>query len=495
MKTVSRALILLGGLSTGLALGQQRDRKAHIYLEDITWNYSRLHPFDATVASVAHFGHGAIADIALRWTARYPDEVAAPPPMMHSMNPAPGGQQAHSGHHPPTAPDPASHSGMPAGSCVARDGVAGPCPGAHLQAVDRSFYDELVAISSLDVSNPNPKTPRSEVGQEDVSPIFAALSHETIDLIDWTHGLHEVLYDILASPHVFRDDSLVNQVMTPPITGLSEQPRFRVRESIPQLFALALDDYYQRSPLAISPAPLEIVIMERLGINEKPWFRYYRMNFRMAYGYFMVAHWWHPAAYETQIVLPEREEQQAGILRMDATLAGVLEGEAFPLTMLLSREIAPRFSSLTLVQADRSRRHVGAEAGNVFDNLHMLHGITYGILVAPSEKIPALAEVVAGYDRLGLDLNREASKDDGEGKKARKLVWEGKAREMAKVIEALRYRPGDEKLAARYENYGPFNEDPTAFVESWMRYNSGRNGSHCGAMMRGMGHCGGREHR
>lgn len=70
--------------------------------------------------------------------------------------------------------------------------------------------------------------------------------------------------------------------------------------------------------------------------------------------------------------------------------------------MLLLREVAPRYSRLA------------PDVANSFDNLHMFHGITYDIL---------------SYEGWTIEKKRA---------------------ELDRVIDALRYHPGDERLARKF---------------------------------------------
>ena len=90
-----------------------------------------------------------------------------------------------------------------------------------------------------------------------------------------------------------------------------------------------------------------------------------------------------------------------------------------PERMLLSREMMPRYSRMS------------PESANIFDNLHMLHGIAYDI-----------------------------------------LAYEGwtpaqKRAELYRVIEAMSYQPGDEKLVRKFKTPYP-NMDPRQY-EPWMK--------------------------
>jgi hypothetical protein len=87
--------------------------------------------------------------------------------------------------------------------------------------------------------------------------------------------------------------------------------------------------------------------------------------------------------------------------------------------MLLSREIMPRYSRLS------------PESANIFDNLHMLHGIAYDILA---------------YEGWTIEEKRA---------------------EMYRVIEAMGYQPGDEDLARKFQTPHP-EVDPRKY-EEWMK--------------------------
>jgi hypothetical protein len=87
--------------------------------------------------------------------------------------------------------------------------------------------------------------------------------------------------------------------------------------------------------------------------------------------------------------------------------------------MLLSREGMPRYSRLS------------PESANIFDNLHMLHGIIYDILA---------------YEGWSLKEKRA---------------------EIYRVIKAMAYQPGDEKLAGKFKLPKP-DMDPRRY-ELWMQ--------------------------
>jgi hypothetical protein len=90
-----------------------------------------------------------------------------------------------------------------------------------------------------------------------------------------------------------------------------------------------------------------------------------------------------------------------------------------PQRMLLSREMMPRYSRMS------------PESANIFDNLHMLHGISFDILA---------------YEGWTL---------------------EQKQAEIYRFIDAMSYHPGDEMLARKFRTPHP-DLDPRIYY-GWMR--------------------------
>ena len=90
-----------------------------------------------------------------------------------------------------------------------------------------------------------------------------------------------------------------------------------------------------------------------------------------------------------------------------------------PHRMLLSREIMPRYSRLS------------PESANIFDNLHMLHGIVYDILA---------------YEGWTRDQKRA---------------------ELYRFIDAMSYQPGDEKYVRKFSLPHP-DADPRIYYD-WMK--------------------------
>ena len=186
---------------------------------------------------------------------------------------------------------------------------------------------------------------RVEPHQDYVAPEYARLVWRAIRVVDWTHQLHEQLYDIMTDPNI------------PP-----DQKKRWIDRSV---------DFYLSEPeMAFSPAPFEEVVMGRVQLTRQPWFKAFRTNWPKTNGLFWAFHWWHPVIYEVQLLNPNLEDQKSAIQKID----DLFKNEVVlypPQRMHLSREVMPRFSRLS------------PEAANIFDNLHMFHGIVYDILASP----------------------------------------------------------------------------------------------------------------
>ena len=211
------------------------------------------------------------------------------------------------------------------------------------------------------------RPPKGEPKQEYVGPAFARLAPLAPKVIDWTHELHEALYDLMA------DDRM------------TEAER---------LHAIQTEtDYYLSEPeFAFSPAPLEVIVNDRLKLMEQPWFKAFRTHWPKATGLFWAFHWWHPVVYEAQVV--HGNAQRAAILKIDETFKTELIANP-PNRMLLSRETMPRFCRMA------------PAAANIFDNLHQFHGVVYDILASPLVH-DKQAEL---YRMIGLMLSRPGDRE------------------------------------------------------------------------------------
>ena len=231
-----------------------------------------------------------------------------------------------------------------------------------------------------------------EPTQADVGPAFARLSPLAPKIIDWAHELHEALYDIMA------DDSLSD----------SERRHYIKIET----------DYYLDEPsLAFSPAPLAVIVRERVQLMKQPWFKAFRKAWPQTTQLFWAFHWWHPAVYETQ--LHYGPKQSEAVRQIDTLFWNQVLSQP-PNRMLLSNEVMPRFSRMA------------PEAANIFDNLHQFHGIVYDILASP--------------------------------------LVDDKKSEIYRMIRLMLVRPGDRKLATSQSTaHSHPIDDPLNYLERYRR--------------------------
>jgi hypothetical protein len=209
--------------------------------------------------------------------------------------------------------------------------------------------------------------------------------------IDWTHHHHEQTYDILSDADI-------------PWSKKAD------------VTCDAVDYYLARSDAARSPAPLDLT-MRRAAVMMKPYFTYFRNKYPRTNNFFYVAHWWHPAIYEAQMIGGNDAEQDAVIAEVQRRLDQAMTER--PERMLLSREMMPRYARMS------------PESANIFDNLHMLHGIAYDIMA---------------YEGWSIDQKRA---------------------ELYRVVDAMSEQPGDRELAKAFDVPHP-DMDPRQY-EPWMR--------------------------
>lgn len=209
--------------------------------------------------------------------------------------------------------------------------------------------------------------------------------------IDWTHMHHEQTYDILSDAGI---------------------PWEKKKEWTDRAVAY----YLKKNPVARSVAPLDVT-MRRAAVMMKPYFTYYRNYWPQSNSQAWVAHWWHPVIYEALMIAGNGPAQEEIVGATNATMFDAVYPNR-PKRMLLSRELMPRYSRMS------------PESANIFDNLHMLHGIVYDILAYP-------------------DWTEKEKRD-----------------ELYRFIDAMSYRSGDEKLARKFRTPHP-NVDPRVY-EPWM---------------------------
>lgn len=240
------------------------------------------------------------------------------------------------------------------------------------------------------------RTRKVKVGpsMEVYGPYTGRMVWKLFRVIDWTHQHHEQTYDIMASKRVPWDKKQ-------------------------QWTDRAVKYYLERNKdVARSVAPLDIT-MRRAAVMMKPYFTYYRNFYPKSNGDAWVAHWWHPAAYECQMITGNGGTgQEEALSKMNKVMFDQVFTDR-PQRMLLSREIMPRYSRMS------------PESANIFDNLHMIHGITYDILA---------------YEGWSEEQKRA---------------------ELYRVLDAMSFQPGDERYVRKFKTPYP-DVDPRVY-EPWMK--------------------------
>lgn len=233
---------------------------------------------------------------------------------------------------------------------------------------------------------------RTEPEMELYGPYTARTMWQLYRAIDWTHMHHEQTYDIMADRDI---------------------PWQSKKEWTDRSVAY----YLEKLDIPRSPAPLDVT-MRRAAVMMKPYTTTFRTYYPKSNNYFYAAHWWHPVIYEAQMLGGNGAGQEKMVKETDQTMYTQVLNER-PQRMLLSREVMPRYSRMS------------PESANIFDNLHMLHGIAYDILA---------------YEGWTLEEKKE---------------------ELYRVIRAMSYQPGDEKLARKFPTPHP-EMDPRIY-EPWMK--------------------------
>ena len=107
---------------------------------------------------------------------------------------------------------------------------------------------------------------KTEPHQTYVGPDFARLAWRAVHVIDWTHQLHEQLYDIMTDSRISNSEKImwINR---------------------------AVDFYLSEPSIAFSPAPFEEVIMKRVGLMQQPWFKSFRNHWPQTMDLFWAFHW------------------------------------------------------------------------------------------------------------------------------------------------------------------------------------------------------------
>lgn len=286
------------------------------------------------------------------------------------------------------------------GELALRVPQARPLPGGeplgfYPKSLERGLRSERalkLAIAEMYVQGVTRDPPRIGPHMMPYGPHVGQAIWKLYVAIDWTHQHHDQTYDSLMSRDV----------------PWSEKERWK-RRSVERYLA-------RRASLPRSPAPLDVT-MRRAAVMGKPYFTLFRNRYPLSNNYFFVAHWWHPVIYEAVMIAGNDEEQEQAVRETHALTEEVLRDR--PQRMLLAREVMPRYARFS------------PESANVFDNLHMLHGIAYDILA---------------YE--GWSMNE-------------------KRRELERVIEAMSYQRGDEALARKFAL--PYPEMEPRVYADWMK--------------------------
>lgn len=266
---------------------------------------------------------------------------------------------------------------------------------------DQKFRDRMVKLTLSEKCNNGPKS-------ETYGPLTAQFAFDLFRAIDWTHIHHEQTYDIMSDKDI------------PP----EEKQKWNER---------SVKYYLEKFDIPRSIAPLEVT-MRRAGVMMKPYFSHFRNYFPETNLFFWVAHWWHPAIYEAQHLGMKDGTQKEKVAQADGLINEFFKDP--PKRMILSRELMPRYTQMNPMSA------------NIFDNLHMLHGIAYDILTYP------------------------------------KWSAEEKRKEIYRVLKAMQYRKGDEKYVRAFKMEHP-DTDPTK-KEPWMVSQEGAMNSIMKEMMEEM---------
>jgi hypothetical protein len=258
-------------------------------------------------------------------------------------------------------------------------------PLADHAAVDARFDREAVAY----MRNP----PRIEPKMPYYSNYVSRAMHTLFRAIDWTHIHHEQTYDVLASEAI----------------PWSQKKAWTDR---------AVRYYLQEQELGLprSPAPLDVT-MRRAAFMMKPYWFHFANYYPLNQSAFFVAHWWHPVLYEAMMIAGNDGQEATVQAHIDLLNRRTITDR--PQRMLLSREIMPRYARMS------------PESANIFDNLHMLHGVAYSILA---------------YEGWTVEQKRD---------------------EMYRIVYALGYHPGDERLARKFREPHP-EFDPRTYPD-WVR--------------------------
>lgn len=192
--------------------------------------------------------------------------------------------------------------------------------------------------------------PKFEPPIDVIAPDWARMAHQTASAMDWTHHLHEQLYDILS------DDRVVD--------------RKAAGEA-------AISHYLGRADAAFSTRGYGHAFM--MGGGE--WAGSFAERYPSINGILWAYHWHHAAVYEA--LMEETHEERARELNRVLTVFvdSVLVDP--PTYMPVTAQVAPRFGAMF------------PAAAHIFDNLHMMHDVVNDIMVSAMVPTSSKAEEIA----------------------------------------------------------------------------------------------------
>lgn len=188
-----------------------------------------------------------------------------------------------------------------------------------------------------------------------VAPEWTRMSYGTAQSMDWTHMLHEQLYDILT------DDAVDDR------QAAGER---------------AIAYYLSEADAAFSTRGYGHRWMEGGG----EWAGTFRDAFPAVNGILWAYHWHHAAVYEALMT----EDPATRTAQLDRVIT-VFEDSVLvdlPTEMPLTAEVAPRFS------------RAFPAAAHIFDNLHMMHDVVNDIMAYPDYDLTAKRTEIDRLQRL-----------------------------------------------------------------------------------------------
>ena len=201
----------------------------------------------------------------------------------------------------------------------------------HGEDATEAFHELEDRVRKL-VSEP----PRFEPAAELIAPQWAKIAFPTSRSMEWTHMLHQQLYDILTDPSVEDREAAGKR---------------------------AIAYYLSNGESAFSTRGYG----HRWMMSGGAWAGIFARTYPELNGILWAYHWHHAAIYEA-LMEPTPEARERDLERVIRTFTDSVLVDP-PETMPLTAEIAPRFSRMF------------PAAAQIFDNLHMMHDVANDVMV------------------------------------------------------------------------------------------------------------------